>query len=72
MSCRGLAKRRKSPTSVTTVMAQIAATPRKAWIASTTGANDHPGNKPIICCSNRERRSSACSMARINSSKTIC
>ena len=38
---RGLAKRRKSPISATSVMAQMAATPRKAWIASTTGFNDH-------------------------------
>src|SRR3982751_445751 len=43
VSCRGLAKRRKSPTSAASTTAERKATPRIACKAATTGASDQPG-----------------------------
>jgi len=72
ISCRGVAKRRKSPISATRMIAATMATPRNAWSAATTGCSDQLGTRAIICCCRRSRRAIACSTAWISSSKTIC
>ena len=49
LSWRGLAKRLKSPTSAITMTATISPTPRIAWTALTTGANNQLGSSEPIC-----------------------
>src|SRR6516165_3881186 len=59
ISCRALAKRRKSPTSATTVTATTRATPRIACSAVTTGAIDQFGSSSSICRVSRSTRAFA-------------
>ena len=72
ISWRGLAKRRKSPTSATSTTAERRATPRIACRAATTGASDQPATSSRICASRRSRRRSASSIASIGSCSTAC
>src|SRR3954470_17198725 len=49
ISCLGVAKRRKSPTSAASTTAERKAMPRIACKAVTTGASDHSGTSSRIC-----------------------
>src|SRR5215217_6316256 len=72
ISCRGVAKRRKSPTSAASTTAERKAMPRIACKAVTTGASDQSGTSSLTCWPRRSRRCSASLIASICSCSTIC
>src|SRR5712692_3009088 len=72
MSCRGLSKRLRAPSSALRVTATVNCTPRKAWSAATPGAQRQLCPWVWRSASSRGKRSVGSDTARTYSGKTIC